>query len=151
MPTFELTSTAFSAGGSIPARYSCDGEDVSPPLAWQGAPENTVAFALIVDDPDARGFVHWVVLDLTGSASGSIPEGYSQSPDASQEGTNDFGRVGWGGPCPPSGSHRYDFTLTALDAELALAGAPRADEVKRALANHVVGTATLQGTYQRGG
>ncbi|HXG40480.1 MAG TPA: YbhB/YbcL family Raf kinase inhibitor-like protein [Candidatus Limnocylindrales bacterium] len=151
MAPFTLTSTAFPEGGSIPRKYTCDGEDVSPELAWTGAPDGTAALALIVDDPDARGFVHWVVVDLTGSASGALPEGISASPDAPQQGRNDFGRIGWGGPCPPSGTHRYVFTLYALAEPLGLPGTPRAGEVRRAMEGRVLGTATLTGTYRRGG
>jgi phosphatidylethanolamine-binding protein (PEBP) family uncharacterized protein len=102
---FRLTSPDFPAGGPIPSRYTCDGEDESPALAWEGAPAGTETLALIVDDPDAHGFVHWVMFDLTGSPSGGVPRGVSASPDAPPQGRNDFGRVGWGGPCPPSGPH----------------------------------------------
>lgn len=151
MPELTLTSSSFQADGEIPRRNTCDGEDVSPALAWEGAPDGAQSFVLIVDDPDARGFVHWILLDVGASASGSLPEAYSSSPDAAQQGTNDFGRVGWGGPCPPSGRHRYTFTLTALNAPLALAEAPRADEVREAMAGHVLAEATLNATYQRGG
>jgi Raf kinase inhibitor-like YbhB/YbcL family protein len=151
MPDFTLTSSSFQPGGTIPREHTCDGEDVSPSLSWEGAPDATQAFALIVDDPDARGFVHWVLVDLTGSATGSLPEGYSASPDAAQQGTNDFGRVGWSGPCPPSGSHRYQFTLVALDASLDLPGAPQAADVRAAMAGHVLDEATLSASYQRGG
>jgi Raf kinase inhibitor-like YbhB/YbcL family protein len=151
MPEFKLTSSAFPAGGEIPGKHTCDGEDVSPALSWEGAPDGTVAFALIVDDPDARGFVHWVLVDVSGSATGSVPEGYSSSPDAAQQGTNDFGRTGWSGPCPPSGSHRYVFTLAALDAPLGIPGAPRAADVQSAMAGHVLDQATLTANYRRGG
>jgi Raf kinase inhibitor-like YbhB/YbcL family protein len=152
MPDFALTSTAFAAGASIPRRFSCDGEDVSPDLAWAGAPAGTAALVLVVDDPDARGFVHWLVLDITGSLSGALPLGVSASPDAPAQGTNDFGRIGWGGPCPPSGEHRYTFTLYALSAPLGIAGAPRARDVRAALARaQVLGTAVLSARYRRGG
>jgi Raf kinase inhibitor-like YbhB/YbcL family protein len=151
MPGFTLTSSSFEAGSSIPSRYTCDGEDVSPALAWEGVPDGAASLVLIVDDPDARGFAHWLVLDLTASASGSLPEGWSATPDAAQQGTNDFRRVGWGGPCPPSGSHRYVFTLSALDTPLGLSGAPRAAEVRSAMAGHVLDGATLEATYRRGG
>jgi len=151
MPDFSLASPSFPAGGAIPRRFTCDGEDVSPALAWKGAPPETAEFVLVVDDPDARGFVHWLLVDLTGTASGSIPEGYSSSPDAAQQGTNDFGRVGWGGPCPPSGTHRYVFTLSALGGPVALPGAPRADAVRAAMAGQVLATATLEAAYRRGG
>ena len=148
--TFRLTSTAFDDGGSIPRQFTCDGEDVSPDLSWEGAPADTAAFALIVDDPDARGFVHWVAYNLTPSASGGLAEGVSTSPDAPQQGTNGFGRVGWGGPCPPSGEHRYVFRLLALDAPLEVGGAPRASEVLEAAEGHVLAEAQLSGSYRRG-
>jgi Raf kinase inhibitor-like YbhB/YbcL family protein len=147
--TFEMTSPAFDAGAAIPRKFSCDGEDVSPALEWKGAPDDTAALALIVDDPDARGFVHWVVLDMAGSQSGGLPEGISSSPDAPAQGGNDFRRTGWGGPCPPSGTHRYRFTLYALDALLGLTGTPTADDVRAAMQGHVLGQAELSGTYTR--
>jgi Raf kinase inhibitor-like YbhB/YbcL family protein len=151
MPDFTLTSSSFDAGGAIPRRFTCDGDDVSPALLWDGAPADAASFALVVDDPDARDFVHWLLLDLTGSTSGSIPEGYSSSPDATQQGTNDFGRIGWGGPCPPSGTHRYRFTLTALSEPIALQGAPGADDVREAIAGRILAQATLEASYRRGG
>jgi Raf kinase inhibitor-like YbhB/YbcL family protein len=146
-----LSSPDFGEGQPIPRRYACDGDDTSPPLAWTGAPGDTAALALLMDDPDAGGFVHWVVFDMTASASGSLPTGWSKSPDASPQGTNSFGRVGYGGPCPPSGSHRYRFRLLALGQELALSGAPRAQEVLDAAAGHILAEATLTGTYRKGG
>jgi Raf kinase inhibitor-like YbhB/YbcL family protein len=149
--TFRLSSTAFADGGEIPSRFTCDGEDVSPDLTWEGAPPETAALALVVDDPDARGWVHWVVFDLTGTSSGGIAEGVSTSPDAPPQGTNDFRRVGWGGPCPPSGEHRYVFRLLALDEPLGLTGAPRAAEVLAAAEGHVVGEAHLTARYRRRG
>ena len=148
---FTLSSPDFGEGQPIPRRYACDGDDASPPLAWSGAPGEAAAFALVMDDPDAGGFVHWVVFDMTASASGSLPTGWSRSPDASPQGTNGFGRVGYGGPCPPSGTHRYDFRLLALGQELALAGAPTAQQVLDAAAGHIVGEARLTGTYRKGG
>jgi len=148
---FTLSSPDFGEGQPIPRRYACDGDDASPPLAWSGAPGEAAAFALVMDDPDAGGFVHWVVFDMTASASGSLPTGWSRSPDASPQGTNGFGRVGYGGPCPPSGTHRYDFRLLALGQELALAGAPTAQQVLDAAAGHIVGEARLSGTYRKGG
>ena len=103
MPDFALTSTAFEPGGAIPKRFTCDGEDGSPDLAWTGAPDGTGALVLIVDDPDARGWVHWIVLDMAGTSTGALARGVGVSPDAPAQGRNDFGRIGWGGPCPPSG------------------------------------------------
>lgn len=149
--TFRLTSSAFRDGEPIPAEYTCDGDDVSPPLAWSGAPPGTAALVLVVDDPDARGFVHWVVLDIAGAADGALPRGVSRTPGAPQEGRNDFGRIGWGGPCPPSGRHRYVFTLFALSEPLGLPGTPDAATVRRAMDGRVLGTARLTGTYRRGG
>lgn len=147
--TFRLTSPAFDDGAAIPRKFTCDGEDVSPALEWSDAPDDTAALALIVDDPDARGWVHWVVFDMFGSQTGGLAEGISSSPDAPPQGTNDFRRVGWGGPCPPSGTHRYRFSLYALDDVLGLAETPTADEVRAAMENHVVGETELNATYTR--
>jgi len=150
MSEFRLSTTAFEPGGDIPRRHTCDGEDVSPDLAWDGVPDDAAALVLLVDDPDARDFVHWTVLDMTASESGALPAGVSASLDGPRQGTNDFGRVGWGGPCPPRGRHRYRFTLYALAAPLALPGQPRGDEVRRALERaDVLARATLEGTYTR--
>ena len=146
-----LSSPDFGEGQPIPRRFACDGDDASPTLSWSGAPADTAAMALVMDDPDAGGFVHWVVFDMTASASGSLPAGWSKSADASPQGTNSFGRVGYGGPCPPSGSHRYSFRLLALGQELALSGAPKAQEVLDAAAGHILAEATLTGTYRKGG
>ncbi len=148
---FDLTSTAFREGGEIPRRHTCDGENVSPELSWTGAPEGTAAFALIVHDPDApRGdFAHWVVVDFTGSATGALPEGVGSSPDAPRQGMNDFGRIGYGGPCPPSGTHRYVFTLYALSEPLDLPGTPTAADVRNAVAGRVLAEARITGTYTR--
>jgi Raf kinase inhibitor-like YbhB/YbcL family protein len=154
MPTdngFNLTSPAFAEGGEIPRRFTCDGEDVSPALEWTGAPDKAAAFLLIVDDPDARGFVHWIVVDLDATASGGLPEGMSTSPDSPRQGQNDFGRVGYGGPCPPSGTHRYRFTLHALDAPLNLTGTPGAHDVRDAMDGHVLAATELIASYTRGG
>ena len=150
-PTFRLASTAFDEGGEIPQRFTCDGDDVSPDLTWEGAPPETAALALIVDDPDARGWVHWVVFDMTGTSSGGLAEGVATSPDAPPQGTNDFKRVGWGGPCPPSGEHRYSFRMLALNQVLELAGAPTAAEVLAAAGGHIVGEARLTARYRRRG
>ena len=146
---FVLTSTAFAEGDPIPREFSCDGQDVSTPLAWTGVPSGAGALVLVVDDPDARGFVHWIVLDLPG-ADGDLPKGVSPTADTLQQGRNDFGNVGWGGPCPPSGTHHYRFTLTAIAAPLGLAGHPSAQDVAAALGKaEVLGKADLTGTYRR--
>jgi Raf kinase inhibitor-like YbhB/YbcL family protein len=150
MPGFALTSPAFAARGAIPRRFTCDAEDVSPELSWTGTPAGTGALVLLVDDPDARGWVHWIVLDLPG-ADGSLPEGVVPSADRPAQGRNDFGRPGWGGPCPPSGTHRYVFTLYALAAPLGLSGNPDEAAVQRALSGaSVLDVAVLDGTYRRG-
>ena len=152
MPDFALTSTAFEPGGAIPKRFTCDGEDGSPDLAWTGAPDGTGALVLVVDDPDARGWVHWIVLDMAGTSTGALARGVGVSPDAPAQGRNDFGRIGWGGPCPPSGTHRYDFTLYALAEPLSLPGQPDGGAVRKALDRaNVLGKAVLEATYQRGG
>jgi Raf kinase inhibitor-like YbhB/YbcL family protein len=147
--SFRLISPAFSDDGAIPSRFTCDGADESPELEWTGAPDETAAFALIVDDPDARGFVHWVLFDLTGSQSGGLARGVSASPDAPPQGTNSFRKIGWNGPCPPSGTHRYRFRLLALDDELGLPNTPDADEVLRAAEGHVLDQVELTATYTR--
>ena len=144
--TISVTSPAFDEGGAIPTSYSCDGEDVSPPLAWQGAPDGTVAFALIVDDPDAGGFVHWTVADIAAS-DGSAEEGESPGID----GRNGFGRAGYGGPCPPSGTHRYVVTLYALSEPLSVEPGFSAADLRSAMEGRVLATGHLTGTYRRGG
>jgi Raf kinase inhibitor-like YbhB/YbcL family protein len=147
---FTLTSTAFTEGGSIPRQFTCDGKDVSPALDWSGAPDKTAAFALVVEDPDARDFAHWLVYNMTGSATGALPEGVSASPDAPTQGINDFGKIGYGGPCPPSGTHHYRFTLYALDDMLNIAKAPHAADLLAAVRSHTLATAVLTATYRRG-
>jgi Raf kinase inhibitor-like YbhB/YbcL family protein len=149
MSSLHLTSRAFGDGASIPARYGCDGANVSPPLAWGGAPDATRGFALLVTDPDARGFVHWVAIDIP-AASNGLAEGASGTGAVGREGRNDFGRIGWGGPCPPSGTHHYIFELFALSGSLGLAGTPSASDVRRALPGRVLAEARLTGTYARG-
>jgi len=152
---FTLTSTAFTDGTAIPIKHTCDGGDVSPLLAWSGAPAGTRSFALIADDPDAPAgsWVHWVVYNLPAAVS-ELPENVAkvESLDlgGARQGRNDFRRPGYGGPCPPPGpAHRYCFTLYALDAALTLkAGAQRKD-VDAAMEGHVLGSAQLLGTYAR--
>lgn len=144
--TLSLTSTAFDEGDAVPMRHTCDGEDVSPPLEWSGAPDGTASFALIVDDPDARGFVHWAVAGLPADRT-SLAEGQV----AGVQGRNDFGRTGWGGPCPPTGSHRYVFTIYALSEEPQLNDGFSADEMRRVMEGITLGSGQLAATYRRGG
>jgi Raf kinase inhibitor-like YbhB/YbcL family protein len=147
--TIQLTSTVFENGQSIPKRYTGDGEDVSPPLAWSEPPSGTKSFALICDDPDApRGtWVHWVLFNLPADLRG-LPE--AAEAGHAVEGTNDFGNLGYGGPSPPPGKpHRYFFKLYALDTALNLpAGASKADVVA-ACKGHVLAEGELMGKYQR--
>ena len=148
---FTLRSGAFAAGGAIPARYTCDGADVSPDLSWDGVPDGTAALVLIVDDPDAGGFVHWLVLDMPPDRA-SLAPGAGKAGGSLQQGTNGFGSATWGGPCPPSGVHRYRFTLYALAAPLALNGAPGGGPVREALGHaKVLGHAVVNAHYRRGG
>ena len=147
---FTLTSSAFDEGRPIPKAQTCDGADRSPPLAWTGVPAGAGALVLVVDDPDARDFVHWLVLDLPADATGSLPGNIAAGTSPPQQGRNDFGRIGWGGPCPPSGTHHYRFTLSALAAPLGLGGHPDGSAVRQALRNaNVIASARLTGTYHR--
>jgi Raf kinase inhibitor-like YbhB/YbcL family protein len=151
-PTSEaltVTSAAFEADGPIPAEYTCRGADRSPELDWSGVPAGTTALVLFVDDPDGRDWVHWSVLDLPPSTTG-LPAGVKPSDTSILQGTNDFGRVGYGGPCPPSGTHHYRFTLYALAAPLGLTGHPKGGAIRSALASaQVLGSDTLVGTFAR--
>ena len=155
--TFSLASPAFSPDGNIPARHTCEGEDVSPPLAWSDAPEGTQCFVLIVDDPDAPDpaaprmvWVHWVLYNIPGRTR-DLPEAASAAtlPAGTLEGANDWKRRGYGGPCPPVGRHRYFFKLYALDTVLADLAGPSKARVERAMASHVLGEAALVGTYRK--
>jgi Raf kinase inhibitor-like YbhB/YbcL family protein len=146
---FTLTSMAFREGGAIPRRLTCDGENVSPDIAWSGAPEGTESFALIVTDPDAGGFVHWLAYDFTGTPAGRLRMAISTAADAPPQGTNDFGKRGYGGPCPPSGTHHYRFTLSALDKVLEISGTPKVRDLRAVMTGHVLAEATLTATYRR--
>ncbi len=151
-----LKSGAFAEGKGIPKRHTCDGPDLSPPLAWSGAPEGTRTFALLCDDPDAprMTWVHWVLFDLPGRLS-ELPEGVPAKetlPElgGAKQGRNDFGRIGYGGPCPPPGKpHRYFFKLYALGSEMKLGSGARKSALERAMRGHVLGEAALIGTYGR--
>ena len=146
-PPLELTSAAFEANGPIPNEYTCRGADRSPDLAWTGVPPEAKALVLFVDDPDGRDWVHWSVLDIDQAASG-LPAGVKPSAEPPQQGTNDFGKVGYGGPCPPSGTHHYQFTLYALAAPLGLDGHPKGSAVRTALAKaNPIAKVMLVGTF----
>jgi hypothetical protein len=150
----ELSTTSFTPGDFIPKRFTCEAADVSPALAWTDPPPGTQSFALIEDDPDAPSgtFVHWVVYDLP-AAYRKLPEALSgniQMPDGVRQGTNDFARTGYSGPCPPRGRpHRYFIRLYALDAILNLRPAARRKELDAAMQGHILAQAELMGRYQR--
>lgn len=150
--TMKLTSSAFAEGTLIPRKYSCDGDDVSPPLAWSDVPAGARSLALICDDPDAPvgTWVHWVVFNLPPTVMG-LSEGVPAQKAAAggMHGANSWRRLGYGGPCPPSGTHRYFFKLYALDTTLALDNTATAKDVQAALAGHVLAQAQLMGKYQR--
>ncbi|ALF52098.1 phosphatidylethanolamine-binding protein [Nostoc piscinale CENA21] len=148
--SMKLASTAFNANAFIPAKYTCDGNDISPPLAWEDVPKDTQSIALIVDDPDAPGgtFVHWVFYDLPATVSQLTEKITSQNLPGIQ-GKNDFGKLGYGGPCPPNGTHRYFFKLYALDKKLGLAPGATKEQVLTAMKGHVLAEAELIGKYSR--
>jgi Raf kinase inhibitor-like YbhB/YbcL family protein len=143
-----VTSPAFRDGGSIPKRFTCDGEGSSPPLRWSGVPGGARELELVVEDPDADRFVHWTVLGIPAGAAGT-EEG--RAPAGVVETDNSFGKPGWGGPCPPEGDdpHRYVFALYATDAPLRLGKDSSPDEVRAALADHAVARGTLTGRFGR--
>ena len=149
----EISSSAFAEGEMIPTRYTCDGPDVSPDLSWRGVPETAKSLALICDDPDAPmgTWVHWVLFNMPASADG-LPAGIP--PDATLEngarhGTNDFRRLGYGGPCPPGGIHRYFFKLYALDSGLDLESGITKARLLEAMKGHILAEAQLMGKYKR--
>jgi len=148
-----LTSSAFTEGNMIPVKYTCDGEDVSPPLVWSGVPAGTKALALICDDPDAPvgTWVHWVLFNLPPDSMG-LPEGVpavKTLENGGVHGKNSWRRVGYGGPCPPSGTHRYFFKLYALDQPLTLTSSATAKHVRAAMQGHILAEAQLMGRYKR--
>ncbi|HXF66185.1 MAG TPA: YbhB/YbcL family Raf kinase inhibitor-like protein [Burkholderiales bacterium] len=153
----QLVSPAFAHNGEIPRRYTCQGEDISVPLAWSGAPAGTRSFALIVDDPDAPDpkaprmtWVHWVLYNIPPEATG-LAEGVrsSELPRGTREGLNDWKRTGYGGPCPPVGRHRYFHKLYALDTVLPEMENPTKAELEQAMRGHILEKAELVGTYQK--
>ena len=150
----KLESTAFLNGGTIPVRHTCDGEDVSPPLNWSGAPEGTESFALVCDDPDApiMTWVHWVIYAMP-SEKRSLAEDVKrmrQLPDGTRQGTNSWKRIGYGGPCPPRDStHRYHFKLYAIGRVVDLGPGAEKKELLRAIEGSVLAHAELMGIYRR--
>ena len=153
----KLTSSAFAAGTPIPAKFTCEGQDVSPALAWQNPPRGVRSYVLIVDDPDApdpaapqRTWVHWLLYNLPAETAG-LPEGLTSDhlPAGTLEGRNDWNRTGYGGPCPPIGRHRYFHKLYALDTMLPDLGNPDRAALVAAMEGHVIDEAQLMGTYQK--
>jgi Raf kinase inhibitor-like YbhB/YbcL family protein len=146
--TIKITSSAFSAGGTIPSKYACDGEDVNPPLQISAVPTDAKSLSLIVDDPDAPmgTWNHWLIWNIdpniTEIKENSIPKG-------GVFGTNDFGKLEYGGPCPPSGTHRYFFRLYALDAKLDLSEGAKRAELESAMKNHIIAQGQLMGKYSK--
>jgi len=150
-----VTSPVFTSGDSIPAKYTCDGKDIPPPLTWEGVPENARSLALIVDDPDApdpkapkRTWIHWVMYNMPPITTG-LPEGGTPLPAGTMHGKNDWKRTGYGGPCPPIGRHRYFFKLFALDTVLPDLGQPTVAELEKAMEGHIVERAAIMGMYER--
>ncbi|MFV1859829.1 MAG: YbhB/YbcL family Raf kinase inhibitor-like protein [Anaerolineales bacterium] len=147
---FEIMSSAFAPEDSIPATYSCDGADISPPLSWTDPPNGTKSFALIFDDPDAPGgtWVHWVLFDLPTEAR-SLPEAVGPDSTLGVHGSNSWNSIGYGGPCPPGGEHRYFFKLYALDSVLELELGATKEQVLEAMEDHILAQTELMGTYSR--
>ena len=149
-----ISSSVFQEGDRIPTKYTCDGQDVSPPLAWSDLPSGTQSLALIVDDRDAPAgtFTHWVLFNIPSDSrelSEAVPT-QAQLPSGARQGRNDFRRIGYGGPCPPPGRpHRYQFTLYALDQPLDLEAGVAKDRLLEAMQGHIVGEGQLTGIYQR--
>jgi Raf kinase inhibitor-like YbhB/YbcL family protein len=150
-----LSSPAFDHEQEVPSRYTCEGDELSPPLEWGDVPEGTRSLVLIVDDPDAPDpaapkmtWVHWVLYNIPPAVTG-LQEGVAKLPEGTEEGLNDWKRTGYGGPCPPIGRHRYFHKLYALDCELELARPTKA-AVESAMTGHVLAEAQLVGTYQKG-
>lgn len=149
----KISSPAFADGGLIPSKYTCDGADISPPLQWETVLEGTKSIALICDDPDAPvgTWVHWVLFNLpaeTKELAENIPSDKTL-PDGARQGNNDWHRIGYGGPCPPGGTHRYFFKLYALDITLDLSAGATKAQLLGAMEGHILGQGQLVGKYKR--
>jgi Raf kinase inhibitor-like YbhB/YbcL family protein len=149
----EFSSSAFEDGAAIPKKYSCDGEDISPALSWDNLPAGTESLALIMDDPDApRGtWVHWVVYDIPPESAGFLENisATGDAPGGGKQGNNSWKRIGYGGPCPPGGTHRYFFKLYALDTVLGIEMGATKEELLKAMEGHVLDQGQLMGTFSR--
>lgn len=150
--TFTLVSSSFEQGQMIPAQYTCDSKNISPKLSWSNPPAKTKSFVLICTDPDAHPlWTHWVVYNIPANVD-ELPEDLSKDeklPDGTLQGLNDFRRAGYGGPCPPSGTHRYFFKLYALDITLDLSPKETRQQIENAMKGHILAQTELMGTYQR--
>jgi Raf kinase inhibitor-like YbhB/YbcL family protein len=151
--SMELKSPAFGEGSMIPKKYTCDGQDISPPLKWTSVIDGTKTLALICDDPDAPGgtWVHWVIFNLPSDTRGlteSTPH-LKELPTGAKQGTNDFGKIGYGGPCPPGGTHRYYFKIYSLDTDLNLEPGATKAQLLQAMEGHILGEGQLMGKYKR--
>lgn len=147
--SLQLTSDAFANGQSIPAKFSCVGKNISPALAWTEPPSGTQSFALIVDDPDAPGgtWVHWVLYNIPTDVR-NLPESFS-AQDPVSVGKNSWGKLSYGGPCPPSGTHRYYFKLYALDSTLSLSPGASKEQLLKAMEGHILAQSELMGTFSK--
>ncbi len=155
--SLQISSPSFSNQGAMPSQFTCEGPDRSPPLQFSGAPQGTKSLALIVDDPDAPDpaapkmtWVHWLVYDLPPNTAG-LAEGVAEKdlPKGTREGTSNYGKTSWGGPCPPTGRHRYFFKLYALDTELPDLGKPDKAKLEKAMQGHILAKAEMVGTYEK--
>ena len=152
MAKLQVTSPSFAHEGAIPLEFTCDGADVSPALSWTDGPDGTASYALIMDDPDApRGtWVHWVAWNIPNPSLVDAIPAQETLDDGTMQGMNSWPRLGYGGPCPPSGSHRYYFKVYALDAKLDLPPATNKEALLKAMEGHILAQGELMGTYQRG-
>jgi hypothetical protein len=159
-PAFLIRSQSFKLGGPIPDEYTCKGQNISPEISWKGAPPNTQSFALIVDDLDAPGriWVHWVIYNIPMKKAGlngnnfELTEGYPrdiETPGGILQGTNDFKKIGYDGPCPPSGTHRYYFKLYALNSTLVVSAGATQEELLTAMTGHILAQTQMMGTYSK--
>ncbi len=153
MEEIKITSSAFDQGGPIPSKYTCDGANVSPPLRWTGVPEGTVSIAIISDDPDAPmgTWVHWVLYNLPGQTK-ELAQDFPPDetlPDGTRQGITDFGSTGYGGPCPPSGTHRYFFKIYAMDNKIDIVSVINKKDLVKAMEGHILAQGQLMGKYKR--
>jgi len=152
MAQLQVTSPSFAHEGAIPLEFTCDGADVSPALSWTAGPDSTASYALIMDDPDAPGrtWVHWVVWNIPQPSLVDAIPAQETLDDGTMQGMNSWPKRGYGGPCPPSGTHRYYFKVYALDAKLDLPSATNKEALLKAMEGHILAEGELMGTYQRG-